>query len=51
MPHITSPSGFPAVSAAFDNIVPASPAVTILTAMPVLLVKASNESGLRLNES
>ena len=26
MPHITSPSGFPAVSDAFDSIVPVSPA-------------------------
>src|SRR5262245_10391171 len=50
-PHITSPSGFPAVSAAFDSIAPASPEVATLTAIPVSLVKVSNADGSSVNES
>ena len=43
-PHITSPSGLPAVNLAFVTIVPASPAMTIFTAMPVDLVNSSSAS-------
>ncbi len=43
-PHITSPSGFPAVSDAFDSIVPVSPATRISTSMPVSAVNSSSAS-------
>ena len=44
MPHITSPSGFPAVSDAFDSIVPVSPATRISTSMPVSAVNSASAS-------
>ena len=39
-PHMTSPSGFPAVRRALVSIVPASPAVTTDTLMPVDLLNS-----------
>ena len=43
-PHMTSPSGLPAVNAALAIIVPVSPATTISTSMPVSAVNAANAS-------
>ncbi len=44
MPHITSPSGLPAVSDAFDSIVPVSPATRISTSMPVSALNSASAS-------
>ncbi len=41
-PHITSPSGLPAVSRALVSMVPASPAVTTVTLIPVDAANSSS---------
>ena len=44
MPHITSPSGLPAVSDALASIVPVSPPTRISTSMPVSALNSASAS-------